>query len=466
MTRRHKLLDDFDSHSRLYAGVMINSKPNEETTKNLDTMLADDLNRLSSNERSKIYEEIHGVDSTVNESPEILEQKLNALQDEINKIHHKPAYDQAIAISDDYIGSAKFRLMFLRAECLDPGRAAVRLVKFMENKLKYFGQESLARKIVLSDFDKEDLASLKSGTAQILAERDRAGRLVLGMFKKLVSSSRPYVRVENLMKTLVFLYTTVIENDEETQRQGTILLLYFLGEGRMNCDDDLRQNHAPQTLEWLPIKVKCVHICCDSGLMSSLAPLIVGPLDARNRVRIRMHAGSQTECHYKLMTFGIPVHAIPVTSGTKLKIAGHLKWVAKQQYRDKAISQFGDFEGIDLPGSLDILLGRGKIFQDHSGNQKMRKIVEDHVDDYINAEKSIKTQIAWNLVVQLKESASRFLARSNDGWWFEVTDELAREKVSVCFRTFLSHNPEARKQDTQSVETSDGNKRTKISQED
>lgn len=205
------------------------------------------------------------------------------------------------------------------------------------------------------------------------------------------------------MKTLAFQYLSLIENDINSQKKGTVVLLYFLGNIPLDWDNDFQQNHAPQILEWLPIKVKSIHFCCDSKIVNMLVPLLATPLHRRNRVRLRVHAGSRTECHYSLMTFGFPVQIIPVTSGNKLKTATHLKCAAKQQSRDMAIRQFGAFEGIDLPGSYDILLGRGmletarasndylmlcfaeaflfsnryttgKNLQEHSGNQIMRKL--------------------------------------------------------------------------------------------
>jgi hypothetical protein len=156
------------------------------------------------------------------------------------------------------------------------------------------------------------------------------------------------------MKILAFQYMSLIENDIESQKKGTVVLLYYLGNIPLNWDDDFPQDRAKHELDWLPMKVKSVHFCCDSKIVKMVAPLL-----PTHRVRLRVHGGSLTECHYSLLTFGFPVHIIPVTSGNKLKTAAHLKWMAKQQSRDTAIRQFGDFEGIHLPGSCDILLGRG-----------------------------------------------------------------------------------------------------------
>lgn len=149
--------------------------------------LAQDLNQLSFQERCAVYEEIHGVDPQLEEKEEVLNSKLAALEDEIARFSIKPAYELSMKMSHVYVTSRKFRLMFLRAESMDPAKAAIRLIKFMELKLQYFGPGSLARPICSSDLDSDDLSTLKAGRLQVLPEKDRSGRAVIGTFLNLTS---------------------------------------------------------------------------------------------------------------------------------------------------------------------------------------------------------------------------------------------------------------------------------------
>lgn len=80
----------------------------------------------------------------------------------------------------------------------------------------------------------------------------------------------------------------------------------------------------------------------------------------------------------------------------------------------------------------------GKTLQSHSGNLKMRKVVQEHLAEYENVGKAQKTSISWKIVSDLKTSGARFVRRSDEGFWFVVSDEMAREKVSSCFRTVIS----------------------------
>ncbi|KAL3940556.1 MAG: hypothetical protein SGBAC_004935 [Bacillariaceae sp.] len=415
----------------------------------LSANLAQDLNELSFQERCAVYEEIHGVDPQLEEKEEMLNSKLAALEDEIARFSIKPAYEQSLKMSHVYVTSRKFRLMFLRAESMDPAKAAIRLIKFMELKLQYFGPGSLARPICSSDLNSDDLSTLKAGRLQVLPEKDRSGRVVIGTFLNL-TSLLPYKDPASMARIIAFLYLSVIENDEEVQRKGTVVILYFIGDVSFDWNVTFQQSvGASNILEWLPGKFKSVHLCTHPNSVDGLSQVITQRLHPTLRVRFRVHSfKSQIECHNQLMTFGIPVHAIPVTTGMKLKTGTHFRWMAKQRTRDASILRTGDFSGIDLPGSHDVLLGRGKTFQQHFGNQAMRSLVRESLSGYMEADRITKTNIACELVARIKHEGSRFLARSDDGWWSEVVDNLAREKVSVCFRTFLSHKQ-------QKVQTSD-----------
>jgi hypothetical protein len=172
-----------------------NGKPVEQ--RDVDALLANDLNQLSMNEREKMYEEIHGVRRLVEETPELLAESLAALGQELRSIPSKPPYELAEQLSNQYVTDLKFRLMFLRAEDFNAKKAASRLVSFLSLKLELFGPEKLVRPIFLTDLDKEDTATLKSGFVQLLPARDRAGRAVIIDVKR--DDSRCYKAPKNMV---------------------------------------------------------------------------------------------------------------------------------------------------------------------------------------------------------------------------------------------------------------------------
>ena len=154
-----------------------------------------------------------------------------------------------------------------------------------------------------------------------------------------------------------------------------------------------------------------------------------------NFVLVFLLLGSHTECQYKLMTFGIPVSAFPVGYEGELKTAVHLKWLARRTVKETALQSGRTFEGIDLPRNGDVLLGRGKSIQDHGGNVELRSLIADYMPEYRNAAKKEKTSVAWKVMMLAKKRGMRFLKRQPDGWWMEIADETAREKISMTYRT-------------------------------
>jgi hypothetical protein len=138
------------------------------------------------------------------------------------------------------------------------------------------------------------------------------------------------------------------------------------------------------------------------------------------------------------MAFGVPVQSLPVTYEGELKTGSHLKWISRRLAKETQTQKTGRFSGIDLPGTKDVLLGRGKPVQDHPGNILLRTLVSTFMDQYKSALKLDKSLVALKVVVETKRCGGRFLKRSSDGWWYEVSDEAAREKVSMTFRTTIS----------------------------
>ncbi len=93
----------------------------------VDALLASELNSMSLQERESIYEEIHGVDSEIVETPQLLAESLQlmeaALQQQVPKL--RDLYNQARQINPEYIDAQSFWLQFLRAEYFVAPKAAL-----------------------------------------------------------------------------------------------------------------------------------------------------------------------------------------------------------------------------------------------------------------------------------------------------------------------------------------------------
>ena len=207
-----------NAHAHAIADANFTENQSQTTTEihdqTPDALLAYELNQLSFHERNTINEEVHGVhNSYPEETPKLLHDSLIQLEQEIQKIKHKPAFElaqekygisntntNATAISNansntnlnpnptgkigggTYVNTETFRLIFLRCEIFNTKKAAVRIIAFLELSYEFCGEFSLYRTILLSDFDSKGLKLLKTGVVQILPGRDRSGRRVMGNF--------------------------------------------------------------------------------------------------------------------------------------------------------------------------------------------------------------------------------------------------------------------------------------------
>jgi hypothetical protein len=148
-----------------------------EKKESIASFLAKELNRLSLAERENAVFDLHGVADVIEETPAGVDKCLSDLEDEICKLEdNKNAYEMAKKVNPEYICGREFRLKFLRAERFVPKNAATRLVGFLEEKLKLFGPKPLARELLLSDLNQDDMVLLRAGYFSIVPLTDSAGR--------------------------------------------------------------------------------------------------------------------------------------------------------------------------------------------------------------------------------------------------------------------------------------------------
>lgn len=184
-------------------------EPAAITQQSLESILSNELNRLSLQDREAMNEEIHGVHTlAVSETPDYVTAKLDEMervlqmqfqQNQDNSAAHSDsiprndntlspgeAYREALLLGSQYIHDTNFRIMFLRADLFDPIKAAVRFVDFLQLIRDSLGQDALVNiPWTLKMFRPDELKVLKAGAIQILHGRDRAGRRVVGVVDEL-----------------------------------------------------------------------------------------------------------------------------------------------------------------------------------------------------------------------------------------------------------------------------------------
>lgn len=105
------------------------------------------------------------------------------------------------------------------------------------------------------------------------------------------------------------------------------------------------------------------------------------------------------------------------------------------QKQEAALLENKTFEGIECPEQSDVLFGRGWPKMNHPGNATFRNILEYRLEHYNSIQsKKGKTTITRDIVSEIKKSGARFLRQDDSGFWMQVSDEVARQKVSIGFR--------------------------------
>jgi hypothetical protein len=173
--------------------------------------------------------------------------------------------------------------------------------------------------------------------------------------------------------------------------------------------------------------------------------------------------GGLVEVFYHLKCFGIPTNALPLDMMGNFHSENHTKWyqnrkaidwqhhhdsirtckiievailAAKEEQITASDETNKDDWCIAVPRPIDVLMGRDKLAQSHTGNSLYQLLIDDYRSRYDACETRIeKTIIASDIVFKVKEDGGRFLLRKKgETNWSEVDDWVAREKVTNAFR--------------------------------
>ena len=93
-------------------------------------------------------------------------------------------------------------------------------------------------------------------------------------------------------------------------------------------------------------------------------------------------------------------------------------------------------EKIENPTDHDVLLGRGKPFQNHPGNRKMLGLVDQYRERYQRAERKEKHDIVEEVMELISSNGGRFLRHVDyENQWVEVSHPISYRKVGHAFRS-------------------------------
>jgi hypothetical protein len=156
--------------------------------------------------------------------------------------------------------------------------------------------------------------------------------------------------------------------------------------------------------------------------------------------------GSQLECQYALLSFGIPDTA-PFDTRGEIQTENLLQYIEKRKEKESQMIH----TDVYCPSDNDVLLGRGKPFQEWPGNIQLSNIIDMHRKPYNESDRAQKTAISRDVVQIIKGLNGRFLQLNKaTGHWEEFSDAVAREKVGSGFRK-KTKDPQSSPKDEQDV---------------
>ncbi|CAJ1965277.1 unnamed protein product [Cylindrotheca closterium] len=409
------------------------SKSDMGSDDKIDSLIANALNQLSLDERETVYHEMHGVDEVIKETPKFVQSSLDRLEMELERIkltHRRAiAYRMAEEMSPDFVSNQTLRMKFLRCEKFDIQKTSERFLRYFDCKLQFFGREKLCKDITLQDLDKDDIKALKAGYMQILPIRDRAGRAVWIALPQQQTFKIP----NNKYRAMFYLCETMVE-DVETQRKGITFVIYNVGEFVKEKYDSSGTEHTITIQNGLPLKACSVHYCFNDSGFRSVINLALRFFPENLRSRVKVHFGTHLECSYSLMTFGCPVHSLPVSMDGDLKRKAHLEFIKMRYQQEMRVG----LPRIVVPTHDDVLFGRGKPYRQHVANIKLHAMMEVELKrQHTSALTGKRLSIIEKIIEAIRSGGGRFLQQDSLGCWVEVDEKAVQEKVGRAFRTHL-----------------------------
>ncbi|KAG7369992.1 hypothetical protein IV203_027738 [Nitzschia inconspicua] len=407
----------------------------------IEAELAQELDHLPKMEQLRTTQDIEGKNILAAAEPnKLVRLGLDALERRIQeKLRITNEASLVALLQNPFAKDRQLRLKMLRAENFDSERALKRLINFLAMLKELLADSNnhgdelrpleLNKDFVSAERDRQNLGAL-----QLLLFRDQAGRRVAGCFDvETPSLFRVGNSESSLLKEAFYLLQKASE-DETTQKEGLVFVFNILSASSSIVTGSLT-SILGRLFQNGPLRIAAVHVCSpNTPEMNNASAAVIRQLDRRDRIKARFHHGTSWEYTKSLKQFGVPTDWLPTTQadGT-VRNNYHKQWLAIQEAKEGP-----NFDSIECPYSLDILLGRGQILQFHKGNISLREeYIRDRYPQYVAARnKQQKDAVLNQILDDLAAKKRRFLKQKEDnvGLWYEISRSEARSKLVTSFR--------------------------------
>mmetsp|Transcript_1732 Transcript_1732/g.4047 ORF Transcript_1732/g.4047 Transcript_1732/m.4047 type:complete len:567 (-) Transcript_1732:171-1871(-) len=444
----------------------LSDPPDHFTPENL---LADELKKLTYDDRNEIEEELHGVGCrATNETPQLIEMSLAVFDDQVNKRKENDPYCTDLLrniircwptpaangshSSKCYLNDKDVRLRFLRCERFDVDKAVQRFVDFLEFMSELFGDYVTERPVRLSDFTKEEEMCLMQSRNQFLPFRDRSGRRVFAG----VGNCNFHLDFKLRHKIFMYLFWVVSE-DVETQIKGSVILSWTFDEESDTTWETKIRKGVPKALKVyyekqnraLPVRIASwQHYYPDTPYFRFMANTYTYSFvrDSPYRNIFKLHFGSDVENKYKLAGYGVPVELLPMSSTGTMKYDNHRDFLNVIRAKSAVDEKYRD-EILDCPRCNDVVYRKGPASKHNTGNNYYRELIEDYSLEHFTGDRNRKYELTMLVIQKVEARGGRFLEWKN--MWVVYRDhEAIRKKIASAFKQY---NRSRKKGETQQL---------------
>jgi hypothetical protein len=113
------------------------------------------------------------------------------------------------------------------------------------------------------------------------------------------------------------------------------------------------------------------------------------------------------------MTFGIPNDILPIDDSGNMKPEVIENFLNKRRAIEAAYAE-SMASRIDYPSRNDVLMGRGRPYQEYSGNMILASILDTRLEEYNRGSRFEKTVISYDTAQMIRTSGGRFLQRNDE----------------------------------------------------
>lgn len=281
------------------------------------------------------------------------------------------------------------------------------------------------------------------------------------------------------IRATFYIWFNILIPIHDVQMKGVLAVYYDMLKPSESPEVALLMTSAFRMAEFascLPIRYSGVHFCLKQeegslALNNLFLGLAIKAIPKYALERSKVHFGSDLKLQYQLGNCGVPLDTFPVDVNgnfrdSLLNVWFHKHWEAEGSVsRHETDSLYDSDDGSYMScsssdGSVggaiqghhagvvfandgetggifdaDVLLGRGRLVQNHPGNVLFRDFLDERRDEYEVLSRNDKRKARIKHTRELLANGVRFMRQTDSGLWVVCDFDEVVEKVAQFYRT-------------------------------